>query len=182
MPIPNGTHFSEANYFRLVLPNLLPFLDKVIYLDSDTLVLGDIQELWKIDVTNFYLAAVNSLNSKKNILRLKISSSQYINSGVMLMNLKKMRNDKVSDAFLSLIKNTNIKLLNVDQDVINLSLDKGVKLISRKWNLELRNDMGTHYESSVKKVINPVILHFLTSDKPWLNKNHPYRSLYYSYM
>lgn len=59
-------HFSEAIYYRIAIPEIVDdSVDKVIYLDSDMIVLDDIEKLWKIDISEYYLAAVETPNSNR---------------------------------------------------------------------------------------------------------------------
>lgn len=83
------------NLMRIVLTKILPNEDKVLYLDIDTIVNDDISELWDIDISNYYAAGVRDTpDLNKNGL--------YVNAGVMLFNLKKMREDHIDDKWLEI--------------------------------------------------------------------------------
>lgn len=183
--VQEGTHFSLANYFRLKIPTLLPNIDKVIYLDSDTISRVDLRDLWQVSIDNFYIAGCKSMVHARNCERLCLPiGTPYINSGVMLLNLKKMRNDGVEDMFFRCIKNDPRKMLSADQDVINVTLcgvDNGIKQIKQNWNTEIRSDISP-FPEYIEIIQNPYILHFITADKPWMdNSAKQYRDEYLKY-
>ncbi|MGV2389886.1 MAG UNVERIFIED_CONTAM: hypothetical protein LVR29_21425 [Microcystis novacekii LVE1205-3] len=104
--LPTWGHVTIAAYYRLLIPYLLPpSLEKVIYLDCDLILKEDLNNLWKIDVDNQYLLTVqdmgcplvSSKNGLKTYQELQISpDTPYFNSGVMILNLKKWREDDIS--------------------------------------------------------------------------------------
>lgn len=175
--LPANSHFSIANYFRLLIPELLPELKRAIYLDSDTLILNDLTKLNSIELQSHSLAAVrmpyNKINN--NHLRLGLDKSEpYYNSGVMVLNLAKLRKNvlfiKLASTSLLLEDNNN-----VDQDLINKYARREIKEINSIWNKLIRTDIKYSKEYLSKKAS---ILHFISSDKPWTRKNHPYFSQY----
>ena len=87
-------YISIPAYYRLKLPTLLPDVQRVIYLDCDVIVNTTLQELFNIEMENFIVAGVKDINKK--ILR---KNPEYINSGVVLMDLDNMRKFGIEDAF-----------------------------------------------------------------------------------
>ena len=93
--------------------------DKVIYLDTDTLVVKDISNVWRYDISNYYVAGVKDFGIYKrgNIDELGING-KYINSGFLIFNLKKIRKDKIQKKWFDIINDQ--ELLFPDQDALNI--------------------------------------------------------------
>jgi len=168
-PITPSTHFSHVNYFRLNIPSIFFELDKVLYLDTDIIVKNCLRELYNIDISNYSLAATPTLTSEKNRVRLRIPENyHYINSGVLLINCKYWRNNDIEKKLINFIQTKPNKYLeNVDQDVLNGVLFDTIKYIAREWNYELRADIS-YPDNYLNDLENSKIVHFPTSDKPWL--------------
>lgn len=183
--VPSNTHFSVATYFRLVIPSSLPNQKRVIYLDSDVIVNRDLADLWAVSLGNSYIGACNVLRYKENWKRLKFSCGRpYINAGVMVLNIKKMRDDGIEDKFFELIEKYPGKLENVDQDVINLvigGINGGIKLLKQNWNTEIRSDVNYNKEY-IKIVEDPYIIHYVANEKPWNSESKQlYKEKYWEY-
>ena len=90
-----STRHGKATLLRLCLPELLPHINKILYLDGDIIVDGDISYLYNIDITDFLAAATRDSASVYNIgyqTSMGINSSHfYFNAGVMLLNLEAFR-------------------------------------------------------------------------------------------
>lgn len=183
--LPPRSHFSLANYYRLKVASLLPHVDKVIYLDSDIVVNRDLKELWEIQLDDYYVGACEAMTHERSCKRLGLPmQAPYINSGVLVLNLKKMRQNKIENKFFDCIKETPQILLNVDQDVINLVLlaaRDGIKQLPQNWNAEDRTDLP--YKKEYLPVHNdPYIIHFVTGEKPWHpNSKQLYKEKYWEY-
>ena len=87
----NLPHLSVASYFRLKLPSILPNLDKVLYLDSDIVVNGDISPIFSINLNGFLLAAVQDPYTSESYKQSLDITGLYFNAGVLLFNLAEMR-------------------------------------------------------------------------------------------
>lgn len=181
-------HLSMSSYFRLLIPELVKEYDKCVYLDSDILVNGDIQELFDTDINSYYLAGVQDchLTFGRNyfvgiaeyIKRNMPFVEKYVNAGVLVMNLKKLRDDNMTASFLIQAKREN---RYEDQDVINLCCYGAIKILPAKFNMYqhyLGNDSeyslrGTSVGSESENGRNePVILHFISRYKPWRNRRY----------
>ena len=108
--------YSEAAYYRILTPIIIDS-DRVIHLDGDTLVFSDLSEMYNLDFQNNYVLGIYDFISK-GVDYLGLKSNIYINSGAILLNLKKMRED---NKVLELLKLTdsNVTLKNVDQTAFN---------------------------------------------------------------
>nr|WP_206193964.1 glycosyltransferase family 8 protein [Streptococcus suis] len=114
-------------YYRYLLPEILVDCDKVIYLDSDLLIRCDVKELWDIDLSQHYLAGVNEIDIINRFpdhkLKLGFDLDElFINAGVLVCNLQKMRQDKITHHLFTETERLKDIILFQDQDVINIAL------------------------------------------------------------
>ena len=141
---------STPTYYRLLAANFIPLnFDKCIYLDVDTCVCSDLKCLFEIQLDDNYLASViEPPIAKPSEIRAKElnlpSCTSYINAGVLLMNLKKIRDDNLTDKFKILCKQ---KFPNQDQDVLNIACYGHIKTIPCKFNASPRNLFNIKSES-----------------------------------
>ena len=177
-------HISEQTYYRLLLADLLKDIDRCIYLDGDILVLKDLADLFGSMKEKYYLAGVKApayhlwSDEKKAIIcsRLGLKSFEhYINAGVLVMNLKKMREDKVVQKLLRVIKE---KLPSQDQDALNIVCYEKIQLLSLKYNVPVyfinQNSIEKLFDANEVSEArrSPVIVHFANGKvKPWSNRN-----------
>ena len=175
-------HVSKAALFKFDLADLLPNHEKVLYLDSDVLVLQDLHALSELDLSSVYVAAVRDyagMSSGRHHERLGLDS--YFNSGVMLLNLKRMRQDKMHDALLKAKDETDLKYpgMFMDQDAFNLAFGGAVYWLNPGYNLMYTNNLqvgdrdaaAAFYGLSLKAYLrtesNPMIVHLTNYVKPW---------------
>lgn len=171
-------HITRPTYFRLAIPDLLNE-DKCLYLDTDTIIMSDLQDLFSISLDNCYIAGVRHpgveiFNWEDTIRKnAKIpSAAQYINAGVLVMNLKKMRLDGMVRRFLELICQN---MPSQDQDIINRACYGKIALIPFKYNVitkladaSIEDYNGCYSEMELKEAWNnPCIIHYADRDKPW---------------
>lgn len=184
LPIKSDSYFTIENYFRLKIPSLFKNLNKVIYLDSDTLVLGDIKELWDIDLKNNYLACCEdsiAISEKKRLSEFIDFNDnyKYYNSGVLLINCIKWREDSVEQHLFEVLNKYYDQIYIVDQDALNCYLNKNIKYLNPVWNFQLHPEVKQN-QTELKDI---KIIHFVSRYKPW--KDHfeeKYSALYFSYL
>jgi lipopolysaccharide biosynthesis glycosyltransferase len=136
-------HFSIVMYYRLFIASLFPEYNKVIYLDCDLVVLGDVSKLYEIELSQNILAAapeqhVQSTPEFRDYAEyaIGVDPDSYVNSGVLLINLENFRKEKIEEKFVSLIKKYDFDLLDPDQAYLNyLCMDKILRL-PNGWNKE----------------------------------------------
>lgn len=176
---------------RLLMPDLLPKVDKAIFLDSDLVVMHDIAALYTINVDDCYIAGVEDLNYAGLVRMLGYSNQYtYINSGVYLMNLKKMRKENYYEKMVQTIQTQYPKYTVAEQCVINSCFHEHIKRIPHKWNMYHIFLNRPHYhlvpynlEAWHDGIRNPAVVHFVGPDKPWqYNSHHLYRKQYLKYL
>lgn len=191
-PIENA-YINITTYYRLLLPNILEGIDKVLYLDCDVIINSSICNLWNNDISKYAIAGVRDRinNSIRLYNRLKYDIKlEYINAGVLLINLKKWREENIFEKALSIAVTSPAILKNHDQDIINILFCNSKKILNFKYNL-LEYYLYTedwlyldrkYYPEIIEACKNPVIVHFCMPQKPWhIECINPYKELYYKY-
>lgn len=189
--LPVVEQFTEAMWYRIFLPELLPNVDRVLYLDSDTIVADSLAPLWELDVGNNYLGAVTNIFQPNHLQRpaeLGLSGPEvYFNSGVLLMNLDQMRRDGCTAGLRDYARAHARELEWPDQDALNVVLGARRLELHPRWNVMnsvfafdgARRVFGRRALRDARR--NPAIRHFEgpAGNKPWdPDCNVPLRELY----
>lgn len=112
-------HITTPAYYRLSLSELFPKLDKMLWIDGDALIFGDLNEMYDLDTgDNYYLAFLDD-RQRPQLSEFGLSDNEYVCDGVMVVNLKKLREDNMTLKFKNFISRYNDKLAQHDQTVIN---------------------------------------------------------------
>jgi lipopolysaccharide biosynthesis glycosyltransferase len=192
---------SYATYFRLFIPELLDkSIHKVIYLDCDIVVNGNIGELWEIDLNKYLLAAIEDYGINRSVKfsnSLKINLGMnieniYFNAGVLVINLTKWRENHLTNRVQEfLIKNYD-SIIFADQDGLNAVIGEEWLLLDPKWNqqvtyFELINNKKILTDDLINAVKEPKIIHYTvgyyTKTKPWDYLDmHKFKGEYYKYI
>ena len=188
-------NISCATYYRLMIPQILPEeIHKVLYLDSDIIVRHSLLPLWETNVDGYAVAAViDNLDSVASVYdRLEYPKVLgYFNSGVLLLNLKYWRANKIDSEVISYMKNHSESLYYCDQDILNYVLRERKRPLPIKYNFQtcflyVLDKCGYDYWKYEKDILearkDPVILHYTQGGKPWMEgSNHPYLSSFIRY-
>lgn len=158
-------HFSVVTYYRLFIASLFPKYDKVIYLDCDIVVLGDISKLYNVELGRNILGAAPE-SFVRNTFEFRLYAKQalgvdpdeYVNAGVLLMNLAEFRKNKIEERFIELISEYDFDLLDPDQAYINYLCRGKIYHLSSSWNKE----PIPHLIEEDKNIV-----HFALYKKPW---------------
>mgnify|MGYP002545469763 FL=1 len=191
-------HVSKAAYFRLALADIMPDdIEKVIYLDVDLLVYDDIKKLWQNDIKEYALAAVPDFGimasnrlcrQKKEVIGLP-KGKAYFNSGVLLINLKKWRQENYTKQILEIINENQFP--HHDQDALNkifmedwLQIDLRWNIIPPVFNLFTKILLNkTFRNQAINAKRNPGIIHYAGRYKPWEFSYHQdFNDMYYKYL
>lgn len=182
--------FPIAIFFRYLIPDLFDF-DKALYFDCDTIVNGDIKELWQVNLDDKACGMVEDQVSDDITQHNRIRTyTSYYNSGVMLMNLDFWRKEKLCEKLMKYVAQYPERCLYPDQDAINATLVDKIVPLDYKFNFQERwyepqqywlmhRDKWNRIEAAKK---SPVILHYTGSQKPWMaGCTHPLTKLYFKY-
>ena len=166
-------HITRETYYRYLLPDLFKELDLILFLDCDTIILKDISDIFKTNIDNYYIAAVTDYSELE--FKKRLSLNKYINAGVILFNLKKLREENLQEKLFSYTIENSESIPLQDQDVINTVLQTGIKILDRKWNTQIA--YFSEYTSGINNYLKDecVILHYICKIKPW---QFEYKSLY----
>ena len=182
-------HITTTAYLRISLPKILTkyHYKKVLYLDSDILVLDDIVKLYDQPLNNQTIGAVIDPGQTKALRRLGIDSdAYYFNSGVMVIDIDQWNNKKITEKTINYLKENGDRIIYHDQDALNAVLVEDWAQLEPKWNMQTSLIFERHkapnetYEKLYKAGIqSPSIVHFTGHDKPWNTlKDHPYTNVY----
>jgi len=202
------THLTAEAYYRIYLPEILPDLERILYIDGDTVINGDISELWNIDLGEYTVGVVVDLHSQIHMERCKAigfnDDDLYFNSGVLLINLKKFEKYQFIRQIPTIIPELYEKVTKInegwfpDQDLLNykFNADKSALFLPLQYNF--LDQVITMYESKLpfkhgcyelkdwaQVYSNPVIIHYVDSVKPFplngkMKLSYHWR-LYYKY-
>lgn len=173
-------YFTLTIYFRLFIPAMFPEYDKAVYIDSDIVLPGDIAELYDIDIKDNYIAACTDfsiqeipplMNYVENAVGVK--GTEYINSGVLLMNLKELRERNFDSHFLNLLNTYHFDSVAPDQDYINAMCNGKIHYLSECWDA-MPNDNKPALEA-------PKLIHYNLFSKPWCYDNIQYEEYFWKY-
>lgn len=151
-----------SSYYRIFLADILPDVDRIIYLDADTLLTGDLTELWRTDLEGNFLAACLDERAymKKVFSVLNPRRREYFNSGVLVFDLCLFRKYKTINDFLDFLVDTADLYELGDQDALNLYFLDAVKLLDSSWNY------GVPSYKEYGQINNINLLHFYGKAKP----------------
>lgn len=161
-------HLVIATYYRILASEVLLKYDKVLYLDIDLVVDGNILELWNTDIDNYIVAAVREESVEANEERLGIPKNyKYFNAGVLLMNLKKMREKKYFEKIMDYLNQNQETILYSDQDVLNGVFYNNWLELDKKWNYHNYFVVKKNSKKELIELDKPVIIHYTGPIKPW---------------
>ena len=181
---------SPTAICKFYIPEILSDLDRVLYMDGDIIVTNDLLELYNIDIGDNYVGAVkDTCGLSRSLNKLFKKNVFYFNSGVMIMNLKKMRENNISDSLMDYRINGYNYMM--DQDSLNYVLkDKVMELPfiyntqlcciddvkrydSNKQMSVLQEYFNLQYDvSKFEEIVNKAqILHYSGTLKPWNKAN-----------
>ena len=165
-------HITNSTYYRLKMAELIN-QDKVLYLDTDIIIKKDLQDFYNIDFEDNYIIGIKTFITafaKEYLYRNGLKdSSNYINAGVTIWNLKKIREENITPILCEEAKkNHNV----VDQDVINIVFNIPVHIIKMGLTKkELHQQEILKFFGGIKTfkeiISNPYIIHYTSKDKPW---------------
>ena len=165
------SYISLPTFYRLKLPTLLPNLDKIIYFDCDFAICTSLEELFNVEIGKNIIAGVHDTDEKK-----VKENPTYINAGMIVFDLKRMREENTEAAFLKWTQE-NIQTIKLgDQEIINEVLKGQIEIIDPTWNVQSSNFIN---RSNYTR--HPKAIHLLA--KPWKFARACYhKKVYFDYL
>ncbi|QXE02088.1 glycosyltransferase family 8 protein [Terribacillus sp. DMT04] len=188
-------YINKTAYYRISIPEVItdPNVERVIYIDCDTLVLTDVSELQELNLDGKMLAAVEDAGQLQRLEKMNITNEgRYFNSGMMVIDMENWRNHSISDKVLRFINENNDPdyLYLHDQDALNAILWDKWKPIHPRWNAQsfiilktkTPKDLAERKRHKEARQ-SPAIVHFTGANKPWNSDvGHPYAPLYFKFL
>ena len=174
-------YYSKTTYFRLFIPDLYPQFDKVLYLDSDIVILSDIADLYNVDMGDNLLAAVpDDVIQTIEVFREYAEKvvgvatyKNYFNAGILLMNLDELRKFNFQEKFLYLLEKVKFSVAQ-DQDYLNRLCKGRVKLLENTWDrMPIGGDIINRDELH--------LIHYNLAFKPWHFEDILYKEYFWKY-
>lgn len=174
-------YYSISIYYRLFIPSLFPAYNKVIYLDADVVLVDDISKLYFEDINDYLVGGIpdeviagDKIFQDYTKYALDLEPGRYFNSGVLLMNLDKFREEKIEEKFLYLLDKYNFDTVAPDQDYLNVLCKDKVKYVDRGWD-RMPNVDETFDDSHLH------LIHFNMFQKPWKYEGVLYQEYFWEY-
>lgn len=200
----NVGRWHISTFYRLFLGSILPSnVEKVIYIDCDTIVRQSLAEVWKMNMNGMWVMGVDDCRSALYRIDIGLHKNNiYINNGFLLIDLKAWRKNNIEKKYLDFIYRYNGDITYMDQGVLNgvLGKLKKVGLLPLKYNAQTvfydfnyeqidkyRKPIFAYPRENFKNDIkNPIIVHyttcFISGTRPWnKNNNHEYRGEFLMY-
>ena len=164
--LPIRDYYSKTTYYRLFIAEMFPEYEKAIYIDSDTIVQGDISELYAIDIGDNYLGGcheqamvqVDAFGTYAEQV-VGVSRHNFFNAGMVVINCAQFREHGVLDRFIEYLHDYNF-VVTQDEDYLNLICKDRVYWLDQRWNTEIFGEIGYPIEEAN-------ILHYIMTSKPW---------------
>lgn len=175
--LPRSASFPPVVSMRLLLPRLLPDVPRVVYLDADVLVQASLGPLWSADLEGRPLGAVHNVVEPRyapHIRAIGLEPGRLFNSGVLVMDLERMRRASLVDHLLDIAQQQSEELLWPDQEVLNLGFADQWKALHPRWNVQnsffsMRPLANEVFPSELidEAIERPAVRHF---EGPWMCK------------
>lgn len=164
--LPIRDYYSKTTYYRLFIADMFPEYEKAIYLDSDTVVQGDISELYATELGDAYVGAcheqamvqVDAYGTYAERV-VGVSRHNFFNAGVLLLNGRAWRQHEVLKKFVQQLQIYHFAVTQ-DEDYLNLICKDHVHWLDQRWNTEIFGSIAYPIEEAR-------ILHYIMVSKPW---------------
>ena len=178
--LPIRDYYSNTTYYRMFIADMYPELERAIYIDSDTVVTGDISELYAYDISNYDIAACREqVMVQEDVYGtyvekcLGIDRNGYFNAGILFINCNRFREKKVLEDFVRLLGIYNFRVTQ-DEDYLNVICRDHVLWIPQTWNTEMFGELLYPIEEAN-------IIHYIMVSKPWHYENCRHGDIFWKY-
>lgn len=173
-------YYTSTTYYRIFIADMFPEYDKVLYVDSDTIVREDIAGLYQYELGNNYIGAVRDQLVVQTDLYgdyvekvLGISRGAYFNAGVVLINCEAFRKKNMLKKFMDLLS-TYTFVVAQDQDYLNILCKDNVLWLDHRWNVQMIGDISCP-EDKAK------LIHYNLAAKPWHYRDCRFGKYFWEY-
>lgn len=173
-------YYSKETYYRFFISPLFPQYDKVLYLDSDIIVKGDVSQMYNVDLGDNLLGAaveevvyVSEELGAYSEMCLGVPWKDYLGAGILVINAKLFREEKVEEQFVQLLGKHKFTVAQ-DQDYLNVICLGRVYYLNLGWN-------KTAFVNPDFDEKDLQLIHYKMSWKPWLNDNVTYEDYFWKY-
>ena len=178
--LPLRDYYSKTTYYRMFIAEMFPEYDKAIYIDSDTIVQGDISKMYNTNIREAYLGAcheqamvqVDEFGTYAEKV-VGVSRYNFFNAGVILINCDKFRVHFVLDKFIQYLHTYNF-VVTQDEDYLNLICKDHVYWLDQRWNTEIFGNIDYPIEEAC-------VLHYIMVNKPWHYEDCRYGDIFWKY-
>ena len=166
---------SSSSYYRFLIPKLIN-QDRVLYLDADIIVNGSLRDFYYSDLENTPVGVVRDYCTMQTFPFPYLDESvskNYFNSGVLLIDCIKWRNEEIVGILLETAKEYANQVLYGDQCILNMVLREKAKYYGFAENTQVKYIENIKQQCAVKSVNlekKPIIIHYTAECKPWLNQ------------
>ena len=164
--LPIRDYYSKTTYFRLFIAEMFPHYNKAIYIDSDTVVQGDISRMYLTEIGDNYVGACHEqamvqVDEYGTYVEkcVGVEREFFFNAGILLINCDQFRRHKILDRFMQLLREYNF-VVTQDEDYLNLLCKDRVYWLDQRWNTEIFGVIPYPIEEAY-------ILHYIMTSKPW---------------
>ena len=178
--LPIRDYYSKTTYYRLFIAEMFPEYDKAIYIDSDTVVQGDISELYKINTDDAHVGACHEQAMLQEDVYgtyvekvVGVPRYNFFNAGILVINCDRFRIRFVLDKFIEYLHMYNF-VVTQDEDYLNLICKDHVYWLDQRWNTEIFGELQYPIEQAK-------IIHYIMTNKPWHYSDCPYADIFWSY-
>ena len=178
--LPIRDYYSKTTYYRLFIAEMFPEFDKAVYIDSDTIVQGDISELYNTEIGDCYVGACHEQAMVQEDVYgtyvekvIGISRHNFFNAGILLINCDQFRMKFVLDKFIECLNFYNF-VVTQDEDYLNFICKDHVYWLDDRWNTEIFGEIPYPIEEAN-------ILHYIMTSKPWHYEDCRYADIFWSY-
>ena len=198
----NNAHISMETYYRFLVQKILAGYDRVLYLDSDLIIRGDVSELFNVDMGDNLLAATRDVDYLGNLNmpdgeRMEYTTTKlgmadpyaYFQAGVLVLNTREMRKLHTVPEWMEIVSKSDF--IYDDQDILNAECQGRVHYLPADWNVMhdcagrvakvftwAPNEVFDAYNASRN---DPKIIHYAGFEKPWVNSDCDFASVYWTY-
>lgn len=178
--LPIRDYYSKTTYYRMFIAEMFPQYQKAIYIDSDTIVQGDISRLFYTDLGEAYVGACHEqVMIQENIFGtyvekgIGISRYNFFNAGVLLINCEQFRAKGVLDKFIQQLHLYDF-VVTQDEDYLNLICKDHVHWLDQRWNTEIFGEIAYPIEEAY-------VLHYIMTSKPWHDPDCRFNEIFWTY-